>query len=72
MARVIIQNKVEEPQVNVDILKGETVSYDQNVVVNERMDGFCKRQKTIIEQGEQIEYEGFQKMSVNCIFPNGA
>lgn len=71
MARVIIQNKVEEPQVNVDILKGETVSYDQNVVVNERMDSFCKRQKTITEQGEQIEYEGFQKMSANCIFPNG-
>lgn len=70
MARVIIQNKVEEPQVTVDILKGETVSYDQNVVVNERMDGFCKRQKTITEQGEQIEYEGFQKMSANCIFPN--
>lgn len=70
VARVIIQNKVEEPQVNVDILKGETVSYDQNVVVNERMDGFCKRQKTITEQGEQIEYEGFQKMSANCIFPN--
>lgn len=71
VARIIIQNKVEEPQVNIDIMKGEPVLYDQNIVVNEQMGGFCKRQKTITEQGEQIEYEGFQKMSANCIFPNG-
>lgn len=72
VARVIIQNEVEEPQVNIDIMKGETVSYDQRVIVAEQMVGLCKCQETIIEQGEKIEYEGFQKMSVNCIFPNGA
>lgn len=70
VARVIIQSIVEEPKVNIDIMKGEPVSFDQRVIVTERTVDFCKRQKTIIEQGETIEYEGFQKMNVKCIFPN--
>lgn len=72
VARVIIQSIVEEPKVNIDIMKGEPVSFDQRVIVTERTVDFCKRQKTIIEQGETIEYEGFQKMNVKCIFLNGA
>ena len=71
VARVFIKGDSRNPKVGIKILKGESIFYDQEVIVNKSILGCCRYQTKRTERMEIFEYEEFQNMDVNCILPPG-